>query len=695
MKHDNRTPLTRKVRIDAERQKNVLLRDNLRDAFVLVDMKGVIVECNDAYCEMLGYSRDEIHTLTYQNITPLRWHEMEDQIVREQIIALGYSEIYEKEYQRKDGTVFPVELRTILARDEAGVPVAMWGIVRDISERKRVEQRLKADLAALTRMHELSGKLVEAAGMQAILQDIVDAAVVIAGAQHGMLHLLENGALGIVAQHGHQNAFMRFFTSADSRVSVCADAMRRGERIIVEDIEKSVRFAGTPYQRLLSRLNVRAVQATPILGRSGKLLGVLTTHWDVPYTPDEHDMWRIDLLARQAADLIEQVRSEAEIRRLNESLELRVRQRTEQLRSLVLELTQAEQRERGRLASLLHDHLQQLLVAIKLGLEVEHRKKPEERANSTNIEHVLALVNDSIHATKSLTVELSPPILHEAGLVPALNWLARWMREKHKLTVMVAAHGELAPDSQGIGVLLFQCVRELLFNIVKHAGVETATVTLDLSGKMLLIEVADAGTGFDTRMLGLPSASFGLHSIRERLRVLDGVMDVVSAPWQGTRVQLRLPRPKPTVIALPKPRAHSTRIEAPVAVAKAANKKTVLVVDDHRIVREGVVRLLQSEPDIDVVGEANDGESAIEMAHRLHPDVVVMDINMPGMNGIEATRRIHADLPGIRVIGLSMHAEADRADDMLKAGACTYLSKGGPSEDLIAAIRKSRATGHA
>ena len=120
-----------------------VLHESLRDAFVRVALDGRIIECNDLYCQMLGYSREELRELSYQDLTPERWRAFEENIVRTQIVPRGYSDVYEKEYRRKDGTVIPVELRTILSRDAAGNPEAMWGIIRDISERKRDEERLR------------------------------------------------------------------------------------------------------------------------------------------------------------------------------------------------------------------------------------------------------------------------------------------------------------------------------------------------------------------------------------------------------------------------------------------------------------------------------------------------------------------------------------------------------------------------
>jgi PAS domain S-box-containing protein len=118
------------------------LHESLRDAFVQVSMDGRIIEYNALYRQMLGYAPGELRALKYQELTPERWHAFEDAIVRDQILPRGYSDVYEKEYRRKDGTIIPVELRTVLARDETGRPSAMWAIVRDITERKQHEQHL-------------------------------------------------------------------------------------------------------------------------------------------------------------------------------------------------------------------------------------------------------------------------------------------------------------------------------------------------------------------------------------------------------------------------------------------------------------------------------------------------------------------------------------------------------------------------
>ena len=106
-------------------------------------MDGNIVKVNTSFKEMLGYSEEELRHLTYQQITPAHWHDIEGQIVQEQIIPRGFSDEYEKEYIRKDGSIFPISIRTWLIKDKLGQPQGMWAIVRDITERKRAEEALR------------------------------------------------------------------------------------------------------------------------------------------------------------------------------------------------------------------------------------------------------------------------------------------------------------------------------------------------------------------------------------------------------------------------------------------------------------------------------------------------------------------------------------------------------------------------
>ena len=112
----------------------------------------------------------------------------------------------------------------------------------------------------------------------------------------------------------------------------------------------------------------------------------------------------------------------------------------------------------------------------------------------------------------------------------------------------------------------------------------------------------------------------------------------------------------------------------------------IVIADDHAIVRATLAQLLADEEDVEVIGQAADGQEAVEQAYRLRPDVLIMDITMPRMNGIEATRRITASCPDVKVIGLSMHTAEALTREMLNAGAVGYVPKGTPVRDLLDAI---------
>jgi PAS domain S-box-containing protein len=124
----------------ASEQKYRRLHESMIDGFIYVDMQGHILDSNPSFQQMLGYSAEELAHLTYRDLTPDKWHAAEQAIVDEQILLRGYSDIYEKEYRRKDGTIFPIEIHTFLIRNEAGENIGMWAIVREITERKRAEE---------------------------------------------------------------------------------------------------------------------------------------------------------------------------------------------------------------------------------------------------------------------------------------------------------------------------------------------------------------------------------------------------------------------------------------------------------------------------------------------------------------------------------------------------------------------------
>ena len=132
------------------------LFDMSRDGIVFVDLDGHIEEMNQAYLDLVGYGRDEITTHTYQDLTPEKWRAIEAEIIETQVMQRGFSDEYEKEYVRKDGSIAPISLRTILVRDLEGRPIRFMGIVRDITELKEKEEALKASEGRYRSLFDLS-----------------------------------------------------------------------------------------------------------------------------------------------------------------------------------------------------------------------------------------------------------------------------------------------------------------------------------------------------------------------------------------------------------------------------------------------------------------------------------------------------------------------------------------------------------
>jgi CheY-like chemotaxis protein len=184
--------------------------------------------------------------------------------------------------------------------------------------------------------------------------------------------------------------------------------------------------------------------------------------------------------------------------------------------------------------------------------------------------------------------------------------------------------------------------------------------------------------------------------MRERLALTGGGIEIESSPGQGSRFTIWVPTrfvksAEERAVPLPADTEKGRRKRKASPVARAAprgeGRIRILLVDDHTVVRNGIALQLRQQPDIEIVGEASDGETAVSLVRKLRPDVVTMDVNMPGMSGIETARAIHAEFPAVSIIGLSMFDEAKQAAAMREAGAVGYISKSASLESLLATIR--------
>lgn len=250
-------------------------------------------------------------------------------------------------------------------------------------------------------------------------------------------------------------------------------------------------------------------------------------------------------------DITDRKEAERSLRRMKETLEQQVEERTQQLRRASALLTVAEQRERDDLARRLHDDVEQFLYGVQAQAKMlvdgidEH---PEVDADTLPVEpsYVESLLRDAIETTRRLAVDLSPPVLDSDGLTEALQWLRSQMQQNCDFEVVLEETPPVLSIPDELRMLLFQAVRELILNVREHAGVDRARVRAhtDEHEEGLVLSVTDDGQGFrHDGELPDPDSGFGLRRVRERVRFFGGTLDIDTAPGEGTCCTIRIPMP--------------------------------------------------------------------------------------------------------------------------------------------------------
>ena len=366
-------------------------------------------------------------------------------------------------------------------------------VVRDITERKRVERERASALAELA-------FVLEGAQVGIWTRDLATGRVT-----------LDDRAQSIFGAPAET-------TSAEIRSRIHPDDQPMAESAVQDarhDPAIPLRFSG----RVRSLEEGRAWRWIKSSGRS------------VPSRGSEGMLTGIVL---DVSDLRE---AEEQLRALTVELEARVAERTQQVRALGSELARAEEAERQRVAVLIHDDLQQLLFGIQVKLSLLSRTSIQDPTVATLVQETDALLERAITATRTLAIDLSPPVLRDDGFLAALEWMVHRVHEAYNLTVdLDAVEVDLDADLQA---LLVRGVREMLFNVAKHAGVRQAEVRVRPRGDRVEVEISDDGAGFDGTDDQLHG--FGLASVRRRLTLVGGDLSIDSAPGTGTRVVLSCP----------------------------------------------------------------------------------------------------------------------------------------------------------
>jgi PAS domain S-box-containing protein len=552
-------------------------------------------------------------------------------------LAAGRVDRWDVEFRvpHRDGTVATLRGIGQAERDGAGQLLAVVGINLDVSGAKAAEAALRATRAS---QQETSRTMEE----------------LLAAAAEGVLTTTSAGTI--------------------ERTNTALDAMFGyfpGE------------LAGQPLARLIPDA-ARAAHAThqeafwaaPRSRSMGRGLDLAARRKDGSSFPIEVSLAYVETAAGGRAlafvtDISQRKRAEDDLRRSHAALQAHadsLRHRTEQLRRLASDLTLTEQQTREQLAKRVHDDLQQILFSAKLRIDRLVGTKKHTPIDRTALAKARSEIEQAIAAARSLSVELFPPQLHDGSLSVAIRWLATWMGERYGLTVDVTADPRATLDEKDLRILAFESVRELLFDVVKHARVDRAAVDLSLTAQdHMQISVVDAGIGFDPATVLDPTArpiGWGLFSIRERAELLGGRLDVQSAPGHGTRFALVIPRGESRRPATLRP-------------------LRILIADDHAVARAGLREILTERREFDIVGEASTGAEAVALAKTVMPDAIIIDVAMPELDGVEATRQIHAAQPGVQIFGVSTQERPDGLHAIEAAGAVGFFAKGDDAQHII------------
>jgi signal transduction histidine kinase len=563
--------------------------------------------------------------------------------------------------------------------DSQGNIVGISKIARDISDRKRAEaallrseERLAQELAAITRLHELSMRLLSANLPGPALQDLLDSSIATCGADSGYIQLLEphTGVLEIVVHRGFEPPFLEHVRTVTARDgSAWGRALKTGERVVVEDVSVDPRFEAE--RDVAAAAGFRAVQSTPLTGHDGQVLGVLSTHFRAPRRISEGEERLLDLYARHAGDLLERLRFEDALREA-------ARRKDEFIAILAHEL-------RNPLAPV--RNAAHYLKLKDLGGADLRRAVDMIEKHTTLMSRLVDDLLDVSRITRG-TLELRRERVVLSELVESAIEACRHEIDgrRHELRVSlpdapIVLHADRAR--------LMQVLCNLLTNAAKYSPdggtIDLRAQTVD-SG--LLVSVRDRGAGIPPEKLeeifdlfaqldrtlerqggGL---GIGLTLSRQIARLHGGTLDAHSdGVGLGSEFVMRLP-----IVAPP------SASRAGSAPTRTTTARRILVVDDNRDAADSLAMVLETTGH--VVHRAYDGEAALQIAQRLSPDLVLLDIGMPKLNGYEVARRLREQPGGTRItlVALTGWGQEEDRQRAREAGFDHHLVKPATAESL-------------
>jgi PAS domain S-box-containing protein len=364
---------------------------------------------------------------------------------------------------------------------------------------------------------------------------------------HFVLAIRNIDALRIVeeALEKSEDRYRELFSNMSSGVAVFEAKNNGNEFVFIDFNQAAERIEHLKKENVLGRNFVDVIPSVEKYGLLDTFKRVLKTgkpeyHPVAIYKDGVLKLWKENYVYRLPSGEIVDVYDDITERKSADNKLLIYQER---LQSLASELSLVEERERRSIATDLHDQIGQTLSVIKMRC-FEVRDELGSPDLIRQLDEIKELVDQTIQDTRSLTFELSPPVLYELGLVAAIDWLAEQFQVKHGLQCAVESDSKPKPLSQDFEIVLFRSVRELLINIVKHAGAKKVKIAIRVNKKNLRIRVTDDGIGFSPEPKSAKTykdQQFGLFNITERIRHLGGKLEVDSQSGKGTMVTLVAP----------------------------------------------------------------------------------------------------------------------------------------------------------
>lgn len=467
------------------------------EGFWIVDLAGHILDVNNAYCRIIGYSREELLGMSIKDLEVLEDEGAIERTVR-RIVETG-NHRFESKHRCKDGSIVDLEISANYLPREA----KLFTFLRDITEQNLNKAALLSASAYNRSLIEASLDPLVTISADGKITDVNEASIKVTGVPREQM-------IG--------TDFSGYFTDPEKA--------NEGYRRVFS--EGSVHDYPLVIKSVSGAISDVLYNATLYHDAKGEVKGVFAAARDVTELNRAHDA----------------------LKRANVELEKRVVERTvsleqahEQMKRISFELVWAEQRERERIAGELHDQVGQSLLLAKMKLD-ELAGNIASLPLSSSAEAVAALLQNSIHEIRSLTFRMRPPLLDTAGLETSLKWLCSSISDDYKLSVDFTVEGAITPLSSELRYSVYQVVRELLLNVAKHAETDRACLMVKFAADSLKINVTDNGVGFKPEAAQPKqhrSGGYGLYNVQQRIERLDGTLAIESTPGKGTVVILMVP----------------------------------------------------------------------------------------------------------------------------------------------------------